>query len=159
MSSSTSNPLTQSVEMKARNIADKVILKRNKKTSPAPGSPESPQLTRKQSKWDRRPSYMLKLQRDIERKNIDIPRRESEVENTGGKSTECISYSECGKYLASGGEDKAIHIYTSENLKPMSAPFECHSSVESLDFSMDGRILCSGHKDGQMILWHLDYDA
>ncbi|GMH78294.1 hypothetical protein TrST_g5059 [Triparma strigata] len=156
MSSSTSNPLTQSVEMSARNIADKVLLKRNKKTSPAP---ESPQLTRKQSKWDRRPSYALKLQRDIERKNIDIPRRESEVENTGGKSTECISYSECGKYLASGGEDKAIHIYTSENLKPMSAPFECHSSVESLDFSMDGRILCSGHKDGQMILWHLDYEG
>jgi len=62
--------------------------------------------------------------------------------------------------LASGGEDKTISIMSALNLKLMDKGLEdwvCESSVESLSFSPDGKILASGHKKGQVWLWQIDY--
>ncbi|GMH74497.1 hypothetical protein TL16_g06482 [Triparma laevis f. inornata] len=166
MSTSTSNPLTKSVEMRAQDIAAKAATYMPKALNSPMGSsppqtkapPISKASERAKKPWART-SFMMKKLREKERKNDDIPRREANADNTAGHSTECISYSNCGKYLASGGEDKAIHIYTSLSLNLMAHPFKCDSSVESLDFSQDGKLLCSGHKSGKITLWHLHYEG
>ncbi|GMH74503.1 hypothetical protein TL16_g06483 [Triparma laevis f. inornata] len=94
----------------------------------------------------------------------EVYRREAFVNAHGGGSISrsacvCINYSDCGRYLATAGEDKQIHIYAAQSLRPMfdTGGLQVTSDVLSLDFNPDGKILAAGLKDGRVVIWHLDF--
>ena len=95
----------------------------------------------------------IQLRQNLAKKpDAEVPLQEAEIKAHKGGSADCITYSACGRLLASGGEDKTISIMSALNLKLMDKGLEdwvCESSVESLSFSPDGKILASGHKKGQ----------
>jgi WD40 repeat protein len=66
-----------------------------------------------------------------------------------------VAWSHCGKWLASGGDDKMVYIYDAQTIE-VKCPVTGHSgAVSSVAFSADGRWVMSGSKDKTIRLWDI----
>ena len=62
-----------------------------------------------------------------------------------------------GRWLATGGQDNAIHLWDLADLTRNSIILEGHEgSIRTLAFSPDGQLLASGSLDDSIHLWPLD---
>lgn len=66
----------------------------------------------------------------------------------------CISFSTCGKLLASGGRDGKLIIWDANTGEPLLGPMQSHSqSIHSVAFSPDGTRVISGSRDKSIRVW------
>jgi WD40 repeat protein len=66
-----------------------------------------------------------------------------------------LAFSPCGKFLASGGEDKSIILWDFEIQAPIFTLTGHAHFVQTLDFHGDGRI-ASGSTDKKVIIWSFE---
>jgi hypothetical protein len=72
-----------------------------------------------------------------------------------GFGVTCLSYSPDGKWLASAGHDKLVHLLEASTLREI-AVLEGHTkSINALAFSPDGWTLATGSADRTVRLWDL----
>lgn len=64
-----------------------------------------------------------------------------------------VSFSPCGKVLATGGADGAIRLWDVETCRTKVSLLGHTKTVSSLAFSPDGKVLASGSWDGTIRLW------
>ncbi len=79
------------------------------------------------------------------------------TEHTG--NVESVTYSYDGKYLASGGWDGKVHLYTIDSMgnAALKKTFSGHmDAVTSLNFSKNGKYLVSSSKDYSSRVWNID---
>lgn len=67
-----------------------------------------------------------------------------------------LCYSNDGTLLASGGSDKLIDVWKTENMNRLGKPLEGHTStVRTMIFSLDGEKLISGGADNTIRIWNV----
>lgn len=65
----------------------------------------------------------------------------------------CVAHSADGKFIASGGDDKAVRIWEADTLKPVKVLASHEGVVLAVAFSDDGKRLASAGADQSVRLW------
>jgi len=73
----------------------------------------------------------------------------------GNEDWQAFSQNQDGALVASGGEDKMIHLWDAATGREVARWQGHNSGVTALLFSRDGQILYSGSSDGTLKLWNL----
>lgn len=69
---------------------------------------------------------------------------------------ECVAFSPDGKYIATGGWDKAIRVFTVDsNINWLTTLYGHDAAVTSISFSRDSKKIISGGNDFNTIIWEL----
>ena len=68
-------------------------------------------------------------------------------------SVHSVAFSPDGKFLASGGDDHTVRIWSVETGECLKVLKEQESSVHSVAFSPDGKFLASGGRDKIVRIW------
>ena len=86
-------------------------------------------------------------------KTVKIWKRDSagtfNCQSTLNAHSDCVyavSWSPCGKWLASGGDDKMVYIYDAQKFEVKRA-LTVDSGVESVAFSPDGSIIAAAYSN------------
>ncbi|HYE97396.1 MAG TPA: protein kinase, partial [Planctomycetota bacterium] len=74
-------------------------------------------------------------------------------------SVTSLSFSQDGRRLASGSEDRRVRIWEVESLRDLGIHMAHPGGVLSVAFSPDGRLLATGAWDGRVRLWDLSTAA
>lgn len=81
--------------------------------------------------------------------------RQVKTWKAGNADWQAFSLNQDGTLVASGGEDKMIHLWDAATGRQV-ARWQGHDgSVTALLFSRDGQTLYSGSSDGTLKLWNL----
>lgn len=69
---------------------------------------------------------------------------------------ECVAFSPDGKYLATGGWDKAIRVFTIDStIEWLGTLYGHDAAVTNISFSRDSKYIISGGNDFNTIIWEL----
>src|SRR5579883_490796 len=64
-----------------------------------------------------------------------------------------VSWSPCGRYIASGGRDRSVHVWEPERGQPLFVFREHPGYVLSVSWSPDGTLVASGCTAGTIYIW------
>jgi serine/threonine protein kinase len=73
---------------------------------------------------------------------------------TGRAAVFSVSFSPDGRTLATGGQDRAVHLWNIAGRRPAGTLAGQRRPVSTTAFSPDGRTLAAGASDGTVILWN-----
>ncbi len=71
-------------------------------------------------------------------------------------SVTAAAFSADGKYVLSGGDDRALRLWEADTGKPIQVFRGCEGGVKSVAFSPDGRRVLSGSADATVRLWDVE---
>lgn len=66
----------------------------------------------------------------------------------------CVSFSPCGKYLAAGGFDKVVNVWSVET-ETVARRYKCDGGVFSISWSSDSTSLAAGCNDSSVVVCDL----
>lgn len=66
----------------------------------------------------------------------------------------CLAFSQCGRYLASGGQDRALRLWDIQVMKSIASRLNAHTgNIRAVAFSRDNQSLLSGSDDKMVKVW------
>jgi WD40 repeat protein len=68
----------------------------------------------------------------------------------------CVAFSQDGKWMAAGGQDKLVHLWSTEPTRKVAALKGHTDWVQSLAFAPNGKVLASASDDGTVRLWAVE---